>query len=941
MQRAQRTVVGLLAGLVLCLGLPGPARANTAPTALNQSIEVVAGSGVQSVTLSFKDPDYGGSRTYTLVSAPVGALEYYSGGQLVAVPVGTGVSTYSWKYTPKAGFVGQDSFTWKMSDGGLTSNVATFKITVVSNTPPTAHDQNAIAVTGEQKTIPAAHDDPNASQKLTLTVLSGPSHGAVTVSSDRLIYTSAAGYTGVDSFSWKANDGIADSSPATCTVLVRAANKPAGTLVVLVVEAVLLPEIQNEVNQLKADLTAEGYAVKTKAWSGKTAAELWDYLRGEYTAANQFLNGAILIGKLPLAKVTYSTKTYTSDFYYWNLAKEGQTSSSTITNWVSRIHGNAGLDEVPSIKRALLANHGYRTGTHRLPHTGYHYAVSQFDTTYRRTTEEKGVLEVWPQAEFLENHLAWAKGGDLIKSLMHGSQLGGQFTKMTGHPIQVRFNCLTSCGKGGLGGVSNQMILSRGGGGVFAVGATTTTYVGAFDMLGAGTNKQAFRARLKAGDSWGAAMVDHHPFADVYRAMYYGDLSLPAMAGPANAAPVVASLSASPAAGVVPLTVSFSASASDPGGSISSYEWFPEGYHSGAAMPTVKTSATHSHTYAIPYRYLAEVQVVDSYKARGWKAQEIVAKPVAGQPLRIQVGTVSYSQLTYWPGADYTDAKGYLWLHEQKYRSTDGTWGIESPKSTKTGAISSAIDGTADDELFKTYRQVGTGNTLTYRLPLGNGTFTVWAGFAEPSTSTAVGSRLIDVDVEGNSWLVAYDVRAKAGAARKAIFASTVVSVTDGELTVTVQRNAASSLDAVLSCLAVSPGTGQGTQPPDGGMIKPDAGVPPSSADSGTSPSPGSPDAGVAPPPPPPPPLPPDEETEEDADLLLTDGGPAVPPGSAGPEGQGLSPVSGQQLQPNGNILEGGCGVGGASPGVAGGPVLLPVLLVLGLILRRASRRVR
>jgi hypothetical protein len=512
---------------------------------------------------------------------------------------------------------------------------------------------------------------------------------------------------------------------------------------------------------------------------------------------------------------------------------------------------------------------------------------------------------------------------------------------MAGHPIQVRFNCLTSCGQGGLGGTSNQMILSRGGGGVFSVGATTTTYVGAFDMLGGGTYKTGFRARIAAGDTWGAAMVDHHPFADIYRAMYYGDLSLPAMAGPANKAPVVTGLSASPTSGVAPLKVTLSATASDADGTITSTEWYPEGYHYGAATPTVNSATSHAHTFVLPYRYLAEVQVVDNYKARAWKAQQIVVKPTPAQPLRIQCGTVKYSQLTYWLGAGYTDTKGYAWLHDQKYVKGDGTWGLELVKGEKEGTISgdNNIDNTQDDELFKHYRFVRAENTLTYRLPLGNGTFTIWAGFAEPKTDTAVGSRLIDVDLEGQPWLVAFDIRAKAGAGRRAIFATKSVTVTDGEVTVAVRRNAASSLDAVLNCLAVFPGAGQGTQPPDGGATTPappDSGSAVPDSGTGTSTPTSSPDAGTGAPPPPPPPPPPSAEEENDDDpglLLDPDGGPAW--GWEGDENERINAAV--PASEDDHVLEGGCSLGGGAP--SGSCLLILLALVLLGVVRRSRFR--
>jgi hypothetical protein len=46
----------------------------------------------------------------------------------------TDCSSGSCTYTPTAGYLGPDSFTWKANDGTSDSNVATFSITVIAST---------------------------------------------------------------------------------------------------------------------------------------------------------------------------------------------------------------------------------------------------------------------------------------------------------------------------------------------------------------------------------------------------------------------------------------------------------------------------------------------------------------------------------------------------------------------------------------------------------------------------------------------------------------------------------------------------------------------------------------------------------------------------------------------------------------------------------------
>ena len=54
---------------------------------------------------------------------------------------------------------------------------------------------------------------------------SGPAHGTLTLNADgSFTYTPSANYNGADSFTYKANDGTADSNVATVTITVGAVN---------------------------------------------------------------------------------------------------------------------------------------------------------------------------------------------------------------------------------------------------------------------------------------------------------------------------------------------------------------------------------------------------------------------------------------------------------------------------------------------------------------------------------------------------------------------------------------------------------------------------------------------------------------------------------------------------------------------------------------------
>ncbi|MBW2735548.1 MAG: hypothetical protein JRH20_24450 [Deltaproteobacteria bacterium] len=899
-----------------------------------------------------------GARYFSIVEAPLhGTLYVWARGDdgsygFQPLAVGEEVTTNYWAYSPEPAYVGKDSFKWQLRvDGEGTSTAATVSFTIVANTPPEVSDQGSIMLQDRERQVPLLVSDVDEDrQGVHIEIVSQPAHGTLRLQAstsmgvDKVYYTPDPSFVGEDTFSWHANDGLETSADATCRLLVRAPDQRDKTTVIVVVEERLKPELETDLQRLVGDLKREGYGSALLSFSGTKATELWTLLRAEYARDGQYLAGVILVGRMPLARSqTSATATaQTTDLYYWNLRREGRTEVNAPQIWLSRIHGSPAEQEVNTIRWALQANHDARTNVHRLPHTAFHYAVAQFDSESRQIVEAAGALEVWPEEQFLLTSDAWKQGGDLIKSLMHGSQLSSQYRTHGGRPVQVRYNCLTSCSQGGLGRTSNLVLISRGGGAVFTVGASTTTYVGAFDMLGAGGKKATFRARLADGDTWGAALRDSYPFSDYHRAIFYGDMSMPVLIAAANTPPRVDTLVADPEAGVAPLDVKFEATSSDDDGTIQRYEWYCHGFSTGTAAPLAEVGAKAACRYELPHHYLPEVQVIDDFRARGWSTQAIVVKPNPTTPLRINCGRVYGGQRTYIPGADLVDESGYVWLHEERYVA-DGSWGLENSSTGETSiAAATEIANTDDDQLFRTQRWIrGTGHA-TYRLPLGDGRFTVWLGLAELDGKVLEGQRLMDVTVEGESWLQGFDIVKTAGAAHTALFVSRAFDVTDGELTVEIRLADGSEKNAVINALVVFPGDHTATTPPDGGMQQPDAAVPP---------------------PPPPPPADAgsvaDASSVADADHFLPDGGPAtvdlggaiapdpesdaaLAPGSdAGvPQSDGRTinrppPPGGRPAaSANANLLHGGCNVGeGNTPQ----PLALVLLLAAFFCTRRRN----
>jgi VCBS repeat-containing protein len=136
----------------------------------------------------------------------------------------------TFSYTPATNFYGTDTFTYTASDGALTSNVATVTITVNRvNHPPVAANDSYATNQGTPLTVAApgvlANDTDPDGDPLTAKLVTGPAHGSLTWNGDgSFTYTPDALYSGSDSFTYKANDGLADSNTATVALTVNPVN---------------------------------------------------------------------------------------------------------------------------------------------------------------------------------------------------------------------------------------------------------------------------------------------------------------------------------------------------------------------------------------------------------------------------------------------------------------------------------------------------------------------------------------------------------------------------------------------------------------------------------------------------------------------------------------------------------------------------------------------
>lgn len=125
---------GDVAGLIQIVLNPTATVAPGAPVAVNQSVTTTSGSPKVFALAAF--PRSGGALTYTVVSNPTNGTLSGTAPNMV--------------YTPATGFTGADTLTFKVTENGTQSNVATVKVNVqapASYTPPLGVPMPAFGIT--------------------------------------------------------------------------------------------------------------------------------------------------------------------------------------------------------------------------------------------------------------------------------------------------------------------------------------------------------------------------------------------------------------------------------------------------------------------------------------------------------------------------------------------------------------------------------------------------------------------------------------------------------------------------------------------------------------------------------------------------------------------------------------------------------------------------
>lgn len=174
---------------------------------------VPASSAVEMSPYSFTplvtDPDSDDTLQFSITNKPSWASFNTATGALTGTPQDGDASS-------NAGIV------ISVSDGkGGFSSLPAFSIVVSNdNTAPVANAQSLVAVENVSVAITLSGSDSDGNI-LTFSVVTAPAHGSLTGNAPNLIYTPSSDYIGLDSFTFRANDGDLNSAIANVTINVQ------------------------------------------------------------------------------------------------------------------------------------------------------------------------------------------------------------------------------------------------------------------------------------------------------------------------------------------------------------------------------------------------------------------------------------------------------------------------------------------------------------------------------------------------------------------------------------------------------------------------------------------------------------------------------------------------------------------------------------------------
>ncbi|KPA12935.1 outer membrane adhesin-like protein [Candidatus Magnetomorum sp. HK-1] len=144
-------------------------------------------------------------------------------GTLVITDQNTGQYTYS----PDMNYFGTDSFTFKVNDGVLDSNVGTIQITINPVNDYPIAENISLSINEDSSTNGSLKGSDIDGDSINYAIVNDPAKGSVSIinaSKGSFFYTPQPNFNGNDSFTFKVNDGKIDSNVATVDVSINSVN---------------------------------------------------------------------------------------------------------------------------------------------------------------------------------------------------------------------------------------------------------------------------------------------------------------------------------------------------------------------------------------------------------------------------------------------------------------------------------------------------------------------------------------------------------------------------------------------------------------------------------------------------------------------------------------------------------------------------------------------
>ena len=263
-----------------------PTPPNQAPIALNDFAQTFEGVGI-SIDVLGNDADPEGEA----ISISEFAATSANGGAIVR-------DGDTLRYTPVPGFIGQDTFTYTVTDPEGLTDAATVTVTVNErdNTPPVATDDFRTTFEDSPVSINVISNDTDADDDpLNVSEFQATSanNGSISRVGNNLVYTPAPDFTGTDTFSYTIIDGRggADAATVSVNVLPVVENTPP---VANPDGAITNIETPVNINVLANDFDADGDQISisgfpTTTGNGGTIAQNGNVL--QYTPGAGFVGG--------------------------------------------------------------------------------------------------------------------------------------------------------------------------------------------------------------------------------------------------------------------------------------------------------------------------------------------------------------------------------------------------------------------------------------------------------------------------------------------------------------------------------------------------------------------------------------------------------------------------------------------------------------------------